>query len=41
MAKQKTVFVFVVVLTVPLSMWDLSSPNRNQIHIPCMGSTES
>ena len=35
------VCVCVCVLATPGSMWDLSSPTRNQTHAPCLGSLES
>ena len=28
-------------MATPCSVWDLSSPTRNQTHAPCIGSTES
>ena len=33
--------VFFFFLTAPRSMWDLSSPTRDQICTPCFGSSES
>ena len=35
------VCVCVCVLATPGSMWDLSSPTRNQTQAPCLGSLES
>lgn len=33
--------VFFFFFAVPLSMWDLSFPTKDQTHVPCSGSTES
>ena len=33
--------IFFVLLVIPDSQWDLSSPNRNQTHVPCNRSAES
>ena len=35
------VFLFFVSLTIPYSIWDLSTLTRNQTYVPCSGSAES
>ena len=35
------IYGFVYFLAAPCSVWDLSSPTRNQTQAPCTGSTES
>ena len=34
-------YLFIYLLAIPFSIWDLSSLTRNQTHVPYSGSTES
>ena len=39
-SKSLLLIYFIYFLTMPLGMWDLSSPIRNQTCVSCIGSAE-